>query len=219
MPIPFPGMDPYLEDKIIWNDCYHALVVYLRTQLVRQIRPRYAARLDVRYRSETLAGERLVRIFVFVPRTQQIITAIELLKPCAKMPDTAGRVEYLQHRDALLQAGVSLLEIDLLRAGERVPMLDPLPDAPYFVFLSRGHRRPQCEVWPVGLRDPLPVVPVPLLAPDADAQLDLGAALREVYAGAGYDGWIDYTQPPPDPPLSSADAAWLDAVLREHGVR
>lgn len=163
--------------------------------------------------------EKLITIQIRDTRTKQLVTVIELLSPVNKRLNSPGREEYLSKRGNLLQSNVHLIEIDLLRAGERVPMIDPLPDASYFVILSRADRRPLCDVWPVALRDPLPVVPVPLLAPDADAQLDLGAALHAVYEGAGYDDWIDYIQPPPDPPLSPADAAWLASALREQGLR
>ncbi len=265
MPKPFPGMDPYLEDPVAWRDLHHLLSSRIRLDLTPQIRPRYVARVDVRYvmdyadggqisvmypdvdiiehirapqqssraASPTVATttaplilatlmpaqEKVVTIQIRDARTKQLVTVIELLSPVNKRPYSPGREEYLSKRGNLLQSSVHLIEIDLLRAGERVPMIDPLPDAPYFVILSRADRRPLCEVWPINLRDPLPVVPVPLLAPDADAQLDLGTALHDVYDGAGYDDWLDYTHPPPDPPLAPADAAWLDARLREQGVR
>ena len=264
---PFPGMDPYLEDPVAWRDLHQLLSGRIRLDLTAQIRPRYVARLDVRYvmdyadsgqinimypdvdiiesthaprrsgrsAAPTIATptttsplmlttlmpsqEKVVTIQIRDARTKQLVTVIELLSPVNKRAHSPGREEYLAKRGNLLQSNVHLIEIDLLRAGERVPMIDPLPDAPYFVILSRAGRRPLCEVWPVALREPLPVVPVPLLAPDADAQLDLTAALHRMYEEGGYEDWLDYTQPPPDPPLSPADAAWVEALLREHGLR
>ncbi|MBM4033530.1 MAG: DUF4058 family protein [Planctomycetes bacterium] len=64
-----------------------------------------------------------------------------------------------------------------------------------------------------GLRDKLPVIPVPLLYPDPDAPLDLGGVVAAVYERGAYARLIDYRQPPPPPPLSDADAAWLDERL------
>ncbi|HID61191.1 MAG TPA: DUF4058 family protein, partial [Anaerolineae bacterium] len=142
----------------------------------------------------------------------QLVTVIELLSPANKRPGTIGQTAYLRKRVNYLLSTVHLLEIDLLRRGERIPVLEPLPDAPYFVFLSRGERRPVCEVWPIYLQDPLPTVPVPLLKPDADVPLDLQAALTKVYEQAGYDLRIDYTTEPV-PPLSAEDAAWADALV------
>lgn len=46
MPSPFPGMDPYLEGYL-WSDVHTALANKIRQQLTPQIRPRYAARLEV----------------------------------------------------------------------------------------------------------------------------------------------------------------------------
>lgn len=40
---PFPGMDPYLETPSLWPDVHAALALALRSQLQRQISPRYAA--------------------------------------------------------------------------------------------------------------------------------------------------------------------------------
>ncbi len=63
------------------------------------------------------------------------------------------------------------------------------------------------EGWPVSVRDPLPVMPVPLLPGDDDVPLDLPHALRTIYDEARYDLSIDYSQPP-IPPLAQDDAAW-----------
>jgi uncharacterized protein DUF4058 len=101
------------------------------------------------------------------------------------------------------------MEIDLLRSGQRPPLATPLPDAPYFVFLSRGTRRPTVEVWPLAFRDSIPVMPVPLLDPDPDAPIDLGLAIRKIYERASYDLRIDYRGDPPPPAIPPGDLAWL----------
>ncbi len=44
--------------------------------------------------------------------------------------------------------------------------------------------------WAIGLRDRLPVIPVPLTAPDGDAQLDLQDVLHHVYDASGYEDYI-----------------------------
>lgn len=108
---------------------------------------------------------------------RQLVTAIEVLSPTNKRSE--GYAEYLAKRRRLMVSSVHLLEIDLLRLGQRVPMRQPLPSAPYFVFLSRAPDRPIIEVWPVSLAEPLPVVPVPLLPGDADVPLDLQQAFYQ----------------------------------------
>jgi hypothetical protein len=101
------------------------------------------------------------------------------------------------------------MEIDLLRRGFRIVLEGTLPPAAYYVYLSRFTHRPYTDVWPIGLRDRLPVVPVPLLPPDADVPLDLQRAVDACYDLVHYERLLDYTVPPPPPPLSEGDAAWL----------
>jgi len=75
------------------------------------------------------------------------------------------------------------------------------------------------EVWPLQLRDPLPVLPIPLLEPDPDVLLELGEVVAAVYERGGYASLIDYSSPPPTPPLESEEQAWLEGLLREKGLR
>lgn len=140
-----------------------------------------------------------------------LVTAIEVLSPANKRG--MGHRQYLARRQRLLLSSAHLIEIDLLRSGQRPPMDAPLPPAPYFVFVSRAEDRPVIDVWPIGLDTPLPIVPVPLLAGDPDATLDLQQAFDAVYDGMGYDLSTDYGRPP-DVPLAGADAAWAAERLR-----
>lgn len=48
MPSPFPGMDPYLEDKDIWPSFHNRLAVELSDQLNPHIGPRYYSDVDIR---------------------------------------------------------------------------------------------------------------------------------------------------------------------------
>lgn len=89
-----------------------------------------------------------------------------------------------------------LIEIDLLRAGNRVPMRQSLPDAPYFVFLGRASERPLTDVWSLPLKEQLPVVPVPLQDTDPDVALDLQGTFQNTCDDLGYDLSVNYTQPP-----------------------
>src|SRR5205823_13138507 len=118
-----------------------------------------------------------------------LVTAFEVLSSTNKR---GGRRENLRKRRRLLLSSAHLMEIDLLRAGRRVPMQEPLPDAPYFVFLSRAEARPLTDVWPIRLADQLPKVQVPLLAGDPDLELDLQDALASAYDAFSYDLSVDY---------------------------
>jgi hypothetical protein len=78
-------------------------------------------------------------------------------------------------------------------------------------MVSRAEHRPRAGFWPVGLRERLPIVPIPVRASDPDARLDLQDALHRVYDAARYKYYI-YTEMP-DPPLSPDDAAWAQPLM------
>ncbi|MBI4602736.1 MAG: DUF4058 family protein [Planctomycetes bacterium] len=146
--------------------------------------------------------------------TGTLVTAIEILSPVNKRPGHEAFDAYRKKRRDLLRSAAHLLEIDLLRAGKRPPLETPLPDAPYFVVLSREERRPEVEIWPIRVQDPIPPVPVPLIAPDPDAPLDLGAAIQAAYTEAEYDLRVDYEGDPPGPDFPPQDLEWIRCRTR-----
>jgi hypothetical protein len=152
-----------------------------------------------------------IQLFSVEVRTagsRELVTAIEILSPVNKRPGHDAYRDYHRKRRALLRSDANLLEIDLLRAGERPPVEPPPPDAPYYVVLSRASDRPRAPVWAVNVSDPIPVVPVPLLAPDPDAPLDLNEVAALAYERGGYDTEIDYSVMPPSP-WNAAEAVWI----------
>lgn len=48
MPGPFPGMDPYLEDSILWPEVHHRLITYTADALTSKTPPGYVARIEER---------------------------------------------------------------------------------------------------------------------------------------------------------------------------
>lgn len=162
----------------------------------------------------TVVAEDVVeRYLTLRARDGEVVTVLEVLSPTNKRgPGSDGRREYLARRDRVLRSAAHLVEVDLLRAGERVPMRRPLPPAAYYVVVSHAARRPQCEVYPVQLRDRLPTVPVPLQGDEAVA-VDLQAILDLVYDRGGYDAYLDHGRPVPAPPLAPAERSWVEAVL------
>jgi hypothetical protein len=146
---------------------------------------------------------------------RRLVTAIELLSPTNK---GSGRREYLRKRRRFLHSSAHLLDIDLHHQGRRIPLDDPYPEAAYFVLLNRARKRAWTEVWPIGIDQPLPTVPVPLLKGDADVPLDLQQAFTDVYDAGGFDLVLDYRLPP-DVELSANETGWLDEHLRAHGFR
>jgi Protein of unknown function (DUF4058) len=169
-------------------------------------------------RMTTLVRTRIPHITVEIRdlARRQLVTAIEVLSSTNKKGE--GFREYRDRREKFLRSSAHLLEIDLLRKGRRVPMRRKLPSAPYFAFICRREDRPVTDVWPMTLDQPLPELPVPLLAGDPDARLDLQLALTGVYADDRLDMLIDYTKPP-EIPLTPEQLAWVDQHLRAAGLR
>lgn len=147
---------------------------------------------------------------------RRLVTAIEVLSPSNKRGP--GGEAFRKKRQELLAGESHYVEIDLLRVGERFPLAGPLPSVPYFVFLSRATRRPRVEIWPIPLDQPLPTVPVPLLADDPDVMLDLQQAFQTIYEWYGYDRAADHDGAPPLP-LAPEQQAWADERLRAAGLR
>lgn len=147
---------------------------------------------------------------------RKLVTVIEFLSPANKTG--SGRRQYLEKRQMILASSTHLLEIDLLRKGERPPMREVLPEAAYFIFLSREQKRPVTDVWPIPLDQHLPIVPVPLLAGDRDVMLDLQKAVNSVYDLGAFAGIIDYHRAP-EVRLSAKQGAWAEKRLKSAGLR
>ncbi len=147
----------------------------------------------------------------------ELVTVIEVLSPANKRAGSDGRSEYLRKRQAVLGSRVHLLELDLLRGGQRMPMADPLPPADFYVIASRARTRPVADVWHFALRDPLPVVGVPLAGGDPDLALDLQAEFTSIYDRAGYDYTLRYQQEVA-PPLAPEDTEWVRKLLAAREV-
>ena len=141
-----------------------------------------------------------------------VITLIEVLSPTNKRPETDGRREYLRKRGDVLLSPAHLVELDLLRGGERLPTREPLPPGDYYALVCRQLRRPLAEVYAWGLHDPLPSLPIPLAEEDDDVILNLQEVFTLVYDRALYAYSLDY-RGPVEPPLSEPDAAWAQQLL------
>jgi hypothetical protein len=147
-------------------------------------------------------------------QSRRVVTVVELLSPSNKYAG-ADRDQYVAKRQQVLTSRVHLVEIDVLRGGPRLPV-EGLPACDYYVMVSRAEDRPAVALWPIGLRDRLPVVPIPLSDPHPPATLDLQALLHRIYDEAGYEDYI-YTGAP-QPALSEEDAAWAQQRLAQGRV-
>ena len=163
-----------------------------------------------------LSQTKLRAVRIYVTETAELVTTIEILSPVNKRPGE-GLEEYQRKRRSILQSAVHLVEIDLLRAGQRpgAEVAYPPLDADYILLVNRAtpDETRLSDIWPVGFDQPLPILPIPLAAPDPDVPLDMTATVATVYANSGYDWRIDYTQPVPPPEPRPETAAWLEKAL------
>jgi hypothetical protein len=161
-------------------------------------------------------------------RGHRLITLIEIVSPANKRPGP-DREAYLKKHREVYQSDASLIELDLLRSGERlsdnlhlvraIEDLQPSPD--YLVLVNRAWLRTgqvSWQIFPIGMRDMLPCIPVPLREDEPEVPLDLQYVFNRAYDSGPYRrGAIDYTQPSV-PPLSDDDAAWAHRALHEQGL-
>jgi hypothetical protein len=151
----------------------------------------------------------------------KVITVIEFLSPSNKRRG-AGQDQYLQKQAELLASETSLVEIDLVRFGQRVLAL-PADQIPiehrhaYLACVSPGWNRLRRELYPMPLRQRLPLLPIPLRRQEPPLRLDLQSLIDQAYASGRYhklDYRIDL-----DPPLLPEDALWATDLLQAAGKR
>ncbi|NJP07498.1 MAG: DUF4058 family protein [Chloroflexaceae bacterium] len=261
MPLPFPGMDPYLEQASLWPNVHTSLIVALRDDLAPRLRPRYYVAVEertVRLSADdvllamrpdiavvqppaslvspvqsAVATATVAAVTVEVPLpddirevylhirtvdTDEVITTIEVLSTTNKLI-TAGRHQYERKRLDVFGSRTHLVEIDLLRAGDPMPLKGTLPPQDYRLLVSQANQRPKAPLFAFGLRQPIPSFSLPLQADDAEPVVVLNDLFHALYDRAGYDLRIDYTAEPPPPALSAEDRDWLDQHLRAAGLR
>jgi hypothetical protein len=145
----------------------------------------------------------------------RVVTIIELVSPTNKRLG-AGKAAYVQKQQECVDGRVNLVEIDLVRAGERVTLaerhLSPESRSTYQVSVYRATSAVVYEVYPIQLREQLPAFRVPLRDKDEDAVLNLQALIEMVYENGEYADDIDYRRPC-EPPLAPDDLAWLETLL------
>jgi hypothetical protein len=142
-------------------------------------------------------------------QNRRLVAVIELLSPTNKKRGE-DRDQFVNKRQQLLRSQAHYVEIDMLRGWERMPFIEQ-GGYDYYALVSRTPDRPRGDFWPIRLREPLPVIPVPLDAPHPDAALDLQAVLHRVYDSARYANYI-YAGTP-NPPLTPEDDAWARQFL------
>lgn len=140
---------------------------------------------------------------------RELVTVLEVLSPWNKTG--RGRTQYLEKREEILASTVNLVELDLLRGGERLPVRGQLPAGDFYAFVCRRRNRPRVEVFPWTLKQPLPAIPIPLAPDDDELPLDLQRLFTTTFDRAGYDYALDYRSEIL-PSLDESDRAWAAAL-------
>lgn len=148
--------------------------------------------------------------------TGEVVTVLEILSPKNKRAGE-GRNQYLAKRSKILSSLTHLIEIDLLRAGLPMPT-SAQTRSDYRILISRANDRPQAELYPLNLPDPLPSFTLPLRTPDPEPLINLQTILTEVYEEAALGLIIDYHKTPPAPNLSPSNQTWIQQHLAAYRI-
>ena len=162
--------------------------------------------------------ERFIRV---LDESGSVITVIEIISPTNKRQP--GLHAFREKRSELVRSGVHVVEVDLVRAGDWRALMRPERCPAEAVTMYRATARTAGSrrggyLFPFGLRDVLPSIPIPLRLTDTPVMLPLRPLIDAVCEDGRYAETIDYRQPP-DPPLDAQDEAWADALLRAAGNR
>ncbi len=213
MPSLFPGMNPYLESPGRWQEFHSRLIVAIADEIGPRVRPRYRAAVEIRVYEEI--RERYLEIREVA--SGEVVTTLELLSPSNKRAGK-GRSLYEEKRLRILGSRTHLIEVDLIRSFRPLPIRGTVQPSLFRILITRSHQRPRAALYPFGLSDPIPPLPVPLKPDEPEPIVDLQSLLHQVYDRAGYDLEIDYTHDPV-PPLKNEDATWVDALLKQQSLR
>lgn len=143
-------------------------------------------------------------------KTGRVVTVVEALWPKNKRGGE-GWDKYLSKRQKILNSSTHFVEIDLLRTGNSMPMLEAIP-SDYRLLVSRSNLRPEAELYPFNVREPILQLMLPLQSRDEEPVINLSEVLGRVYREAALDFAIDYSVQP-IPPLSERDLQWGQSLI------
>ncbi len=151
----------------------------------------------------------------------RVITAIEFISPWNKVGSRA-REQYTRKQLDYIDAGVNLVEIDLVRQGSYVlaaPLEELRPEqrTPYLICVYRDQKPDQFAVYRAPLEQPLPNIPIPLRYDERDVVLQLQPLVDQCYHDGRYHR-MDYSGDPRGK-FSEQLTHWIDERLRSEGRR
>ncbi|MBG1270409.1 DUF4058 family protein [Nostoc sp. WHI] len=171
-----------------------------------------AAKLAEPSKVKVPVPEQITERFLEVRATssKEVVAVIEILSPKNKR-SKEGRAAYESKRQKILASATNLVEIDLLRQGESMPILGASV-TDYSILVSRSYNRPDADLYTFDLKNPIPIFPVPLREGEPEPIVELQRLLNEVYERARFDLAIDYSQPLKIV-QSPEEEAWVREVL------
>lgn len=149
--------------------------------------------------------------------SERVITAIEFLSPSNKFM-LRQRNQFRARQDQLLDAGVNLVEIDLIRRGAWVvsvpeEAVSEEERQPYRVVVVRANRPNAIEYYHLPLQRRLPTIRTPLRESDTDVLLDLQPLVDLAWRNGGYN-WMRYRMAE-CPPFPDEDREWIKSLLND----
>jgi len=93
----------------------------------------------------------------------------------------------LAKRELILDSKTHLVEIDLLRKGQPMPIISEKIISDYRILVSKSETRPQAELYTFNLPDAIPTFPLPLRSADREILVDLKQLLDEIYQLGSYN--------------------------------
>ncbi|NES69278.1 MAG: DUF4058 family protein [Okeania sp. SIO2D1] len=176
------------------------------------------------------SAEQAVRVTIPIPQearegyieiidveNQSVVTVIEILSPTNKLAGV-GRDKYEKKRREILSSPINLVEIDLLRSGKAMSVVEQLPQSDYRLLVAPGNQRPHADLYSFSLQQEIPILFIPLRYGDLQPKLDLQSLLHEVYDQAALDLTINYAAEPV-PQLHGEKRLWLDDLLKQQRLR
>lgn len=140
---------------------------------------------------------------------RELVTIIEVLSPTNKAP---GRecLRYVRKREVIIGNGVNLVEIDLLRCWEPMPLETPPPSSDYRILVCRSWQRPGALLYPFSVKHRIPKFPLPLLPEDeVGPEVDLGPIINVMHHTARYNQETRYREAPPEPTFEREVGEWV----------
>ena len=129
---------------------------------------------------------------------REVVTIVEVLSPTNKRPGE-GRRRYIRKRESIVGGLVNLVEIDLLRGWEPMPLETPPPASDYRILVCRGVESPGALLYPFMVRQRIPKFTLPLLSEDEAyaPEVDLGSIVDRLHHTARYNLAVRYDGTPP----------------------